>query len=74
MSNASVSIKFRWGLTPSDPEQQPVLIVGLASHLNTLTWDDVRCKLEPRVSEEVRDNHLKPFTLDLKKNVKKEYE
>ncbi|XP_026728599.1 probable aminopeptidase NPEPL1 isoform X2 [Trichoplusia ni] len=52
MSNASVSIKFRWGLTPSDPEQQPVLIVGQASHLNTLTWDDVRCKLEPRVSEE----------------------
>ncbi|XP_050552084.1 probable aminopeptidase NPEPL1 isoform X3 [Spodoptera frugiperda] len=52
MSNASVSIKFRAGLTPSDPEQQPVLIVGQAAHLSALNWDDVRCKLEPRVSEE----------------------
>ncbi|CAB3232434.1 unnamed protein product [Arctia plantaginis] len=52
MSNASVSIKFRWGLSPSDPEQQPVLIVGQASHIASLTWDDVRCKLEPRVTEE----------------------
>ncbi|PZC76739.1 hypothetical protein B5X24_HaOG204183 [Helicoverpa armigera] len=54
MSNASVSIKIRSGLTPSDPEQQPVLIVGQAAHLAALSWDDVRCKLEPRVSEEVR--------------------
>ncbi|KAJ8710379.1 hypothetical protein PYW07_009745 [Mythimna separata] len=52
MSNASVSIKFRSGLTPSDPEQQPVLIVGQAQHLSALNWEDVRCKLEPRVSEE----------------------
>ncbi|KAF9420562.1 hypothetical protein HW555_003312 [Spodoptera exigua] len=52
MSNASVSIKFRAGLTPSDPEQQPVLIVGQAAHLGALNWDDVRCKLEPRVTEE----------------------
>ncbi|XP_075985465.1 putative aminopeptidase NPEPL1 granny smith protein isoform X2 [Anticarsia gemmatalis] len=52
MSNASVSIKFRWGLSPSDPEQQPVLFVGQAAHLSALSWDDVRCKLEPRVSEE----------------------
>ncbi|XP_028174562.1 probable aminopeptidase NPEPL1 isoform X3 [Ostrinia furnacalis] len=52
MSNASVNIKFRWGLTPSDPEQQPVLIVGQAAHLNSLSWNDIRCKLEPRVSEE----------------------
>ncbi|CAH2056880.1 unnamed protein product, partial [Iphiclides podalirius] len=53
MSSASVNVKFRWGLTPSDPEQQPVLIVGQAVHLNTLSWQNVRCKLEPRVSEEV---------------------
>lgn len=52
MSNASVSIKIRAGLTSSDPEQQPVLIVGQAAHLSALNWDDVRCKLEPRVSEE----------------------
>ncbi|KAJ0171293.1 hypothetical protein K1T71_012843 [Dendrolimus kikuchii] len=52
MSNASVSIKFQWGLTASDPEQQPVLIVGQVAHLNSLAWKDVRCKLEPRVTEE----------------------
>ncbi|KAL0811796.1 hypothetical protein ABMA28_009226 [Loxostege sticticalis] len=52
MSNASVNIKFRWGLTPSDPEAQPVLIVGQAAHLNSLSWNDIRCKLEPRVTEE----------------------
>ncbi|CAH0597119.1 unnamed protein product [Chrysodeixis includens] len=62
MSNASVSIKFRWGLTPSDPEQQPVLIVGQAGHLNTLSWDDVRCKLEPRVSEEAWRRGLQCIT------------
>ncbi|CAG9793071.1 unnamed protein product, partial [Diatraea saccharalis] len=52
MSSSSVNIKFRWGLSPSDPEQNPVLIVGQVAHLNSLTWSDVRCKLEPRVSEE----------------------
>lgn len=49
---SSVSIKFRWGLSSSDPEQQPVLVVGQAGHLGALSWDDVRCKLEPRVTEE----------------------
>ncbi|XP_068624954.1 probable aminopeptidase NPEPL1 [Battus philenor] len=53
MSGGSVNVKFRWGLSTSDPETQPVLIVGQAVHLNTFTWQDVRCKLEPRVSEEV---------------------
>ncbi|XP_053618527.1 probable aminopeptidase NPEPL1 isoform X2 [Plodia interpunctella] len=52
MSNTSVNIKFRWGLTASDPERNPVLIVGQVAHLNSLTWQDVRCKLEPRVTEE----------------------
>ncbi|XP_048484164.1 probable aminopeptidase NPEPL1 isoform X2 [Plutella xylostella] len=53
MSNGSgVSVKFTSGLSKSDPEQKPVLIVGQASHLATLTWQDVRCKLEPRVTED----------------------
>ncbi|XP_060807419.1 probable aminopeptidase NPEPL1 isoform X1 [Amyelois transitella] len=52
MSNATVNIKFRWGLTASDPERQPVLIVGQVPHLCSLKWQDVRCKLEPRVTEE----------------------
>ncbi|XP_063388027.1 probable aminopeptidase NPEPL1 [Cydia fagiglandana] len=52
MSNSAVSVKFRWGLSASDPEEQPALIVGQVAHLNALTWHDVRCKLEPRVTEE----------------------
>ncbi|XP_059055657.1 probable aminopeptidase NPEPL1 [Achroia grisella] len=52
MSNATVNIKFRWGLTASDPERNPVLVVGQVAHLDLLRWDDVRCKLETRVSEE----------------------
>ncbi|XP_023948041.2 probable aminopeptidase NPEPL1 [Bicyclus anynana] len=52
MSQSPVSIKFKWGLSASDPDQKPVLFVGQAAHLNALTWQDVRCKLEPRVSEE----------------------
>ncbi|CAG4983284.1 unnamed protein product [Parnassius apollo] len=62
MSSSSVNVKFRWGLTTSDPEQQPVLFVGQASHLNTLTWQDVRCKLEPRVTEEVWKRGLSVVT------------
>ncbi|XP_013165699.1 PREDICTED: probable aminopeptidase NPEPL1 isoform X2 [Papilio xuthus] len=53
MSTAAMNVKFHYGLTASDPETHPVLIVGQATHLNTLTWQDVRCKLEPRVTEEV---------------------
>ncbi|CAF4860668.1 unnamed protein product [Pieris macdunnoughi] len=47
------SIKFRWGLSASEPEQTPVLFVGQPAHLSALSWQDVRCKLEPRVTEEV---------------------
>lgn len=53
MSNSPVNIKFKWGLSASDPEQKPVLFVGQAAHLAALSWQDVRCKLEPKVSEEV---------------------
>ncbi|XP_019869524.2 probable aminopeptidase NPEPL1 [Aethina tumida] len=44
---------FRSGLTKSDPHRNPVLIVGQAKHLSQLKFDDVRAKLEPRVTEEV---------------------
>lgn len=52
MSTAPVSIKFKWGLSASDPEQKPVLFVGQGTHLSALSWQDVRCKLEPKVTEE----------------------
>ncbi|GBP81693.1 Probable aminopeptidase NPEPL1, partial [Eumeta japonica] len=62
MSSASVTLKFRWGLTPSDPEQQPVLVVGQTSHLNAISWADIRNKLEPRVTEEVWQRGLNCVT------------
>ncbi|XP_030031119.2 probable aminopeptidase NPEPL1 isoform X2 [Manduca sexta] len=52
MTSASVTIKFRSGLTSSDPEQCPVLFVGQTFHLSQLSWSDVRRKLEPHVTEE----------------------
>ncbi|XP_049879975.1 probable aminopeptidase NPEPL1 isoform X2 [Pectinophora gossypiella] len=52
MSNGAVSVKFRWGLTPSDPERQPTLFVGQGPHLSALSWADVKCKLESKVTEE----------------------
>ncbi|XP_041978337.1 probable aminopeptidase NPEPL1 isoform X2 [Aricia agestis] len=52
MSNTSVSIKFKSRLTESDPEQKPVLFIGQPAHLSALSWQDVKCKLEPRVTEE----------------------
>ncbi|CAK1543638.1 unnamed protein product [Leptosia nina] len=50
---SGTSIKFRWGLSASEPEQTPVLFVGQPAHLSALSWQDIRCKLEPRVTEEV---------------------
>ncbi|KAI5634143.1 cytosol aminopeptidase family, catalytic domain-containing protein [Phthorimaea operculella] len=51
-NSSSVSVKLKCGLSACDPEEQPVLIVGQAPHLASLSWNDVRCKLEPKVSED----------------------
>lgn len=45
-------LHFHRELQPSDPHQSPVLIVGQQRHLAELKFDQVRCKLEPRVSED----------------------
>lgn len=45
-------LRFHRELQPSDPHQSPVLIVGQQRHLGDLSFDRVRCKLEPRVSLE----------------------
>lgn len=44
---------FRSGLSKSDPQQIPVLILGQVKHLTQLNFQDVKCKLEPRVSKDV---------------------
>lgn len=48
----STKIVFRSQLQKSDPQQIPVLILGQVKHLTQLKFEDVKCKLEPRVSEE----------------------
>ena len=49
----AVNLKFSGTLTPSDPKDHPVLIVGQRKHLANISYDDVSCKLQPRVTAEV---------------------
>lgn len=46
-------LKFSGHLTPSDPLHHPVLIIGQPRNLAKITFDHVKCKLEPRVGEEM---------------------
>jgi len=46
-------IVFRSGLEPGDPVDRPVLIIGQVEHLKRVSWETVRCRLEPRVTAEV---------------------
>ncbi|GLV36451.1 granny smith [Carabus blaptoides fortunei] len=50
---ASTKLSYRGTLSKTDPQQKPVLFIGQVKHLASLKYDDVKCKLEPRVSEEV---------------------
>lgn len=50
---ASTKLIFRGAPVPSDPQTKPVLIIGQVKHLALLEFDDVKCKLQPRVSKEV---------------------
>lgn len=51
MSNTIISINKT--LTPTDPQHHPVLIIGQLRHLSILKFEHVKCKLAPRVSEEI---------------------
>lgn len=51
-SQMATDIKFNASLTRSDPEVQPVLIIGQLRHLNLLKFSKINTKLEPRVAEE----------------------
>lgn len=50
---ASTKLSFHGKLLSSDPQQKPVLIIGQVKHLAVLKFEDVKCKLDPRVPEEV---------------------
>lgn len=49
----SVSLKFSGVITPSDPQDKPVLIAGQIKNLVKVKYDLLKIKLEPRVSQEV---------------------
>ncbi|XP_013779517.1 probable aminopeptidase NPEPL1 [Limulus polyphemus] len=46
-------IKFDGQLSVSDPHRSPVLIIGQTKHLSRTTFNDVKMKLEPKVTEEI---------------------
>lgn len=50
---AGTKLSYHGKLSKTDPQQKPVLFIGQVKHLTLLKYDDVKCKLEPRVSEEV---------------------
>lgn len=45
-------LAFQTGLTVTDPQESPVLIIGQVRHLTQLKYQQIKAKLEPRVSEE----------------------
>jgi len=47
------TLKYRVGLSSSDPDCQPVMILGQIRHLARLGWDDIKVKMAPKVTEEV---------------------
>lgn len=49
----SVTLRYSSDLATSDPQHNPVLIVGQVKNLNKITFDQVKRKVEPRVTEEV---------------------
>lgn len=48
-----VKLVFGGKLTLSDPKDFPVVIVGQLPHLTSISFDDVKIKLSPRVDKEV---------------------
>ncbi|EDV93262.1 probable aminopeptidase NPEPL1 [Drosophila grimshawi] len=54
----ATDIKFNASLTCTDPQVQPVLIIGQLRHLNLLKFSQLASKLEPRVSEETFKNAI----------------
>lgn len=53
---ANVTLRFAKTLVPSDPSINPVLIIGQPKNLARISFEDVKAKLESRVSELVYNN------------------
>ena len=50
---AAVDIVLSGSLSVTDPERNPVLIVGKLSNLRKVDYSKVQCKFNDKVSEEV---------------------
>ncbi|KAB0804806.1 hypothetical protein PPYR_01776 [Photinus pyralis] len=48
-----VKLTFNNFLTKGDPQETPVLIIGRLTNLLRIKYQDIKCKLEPRVTEDV---------------------
>ncbi|GAB0092520.1 probable aminopeptidase NPEPL1 [Sergentomyia squamirostris] len=53
-----IKISFNATLLKTDPHEHPVLIIGQLQHLQLLSYEDVRVKLEPRVTADTWANAL----------------
>lgn len=53
-----VDVKFAEGLTPSDPKDHPVLIVGKLLNLKMIPYESLKCKLSPRVDAQTYEASL----------------
>lgn len=53
MVKSSTKLSFHGNLNKTDPQKNPVLFIGQVKHLTALKYEDIKCKLEPRVSAEV---------------------
>ncbi|XP_069507160.1 probable aminopeptidase NPEPL1 isoform X2 [Ambystoma mexicanum] len=59
---ANVVLDFRGDAGDGDPPSRPLLILGQLSHLQCLSWSQLKGKLQPRVQEEVWQAALASLT------------
>lgn len=49
---ASIKVSYSTARSACDPHETPVTIIGQVKNLNKVSYDDVKCKLEPRVDKQ----------------------
>lgn len=58
---ANVQLEFQANAGEADPQSRPLLVLGQLHNLHRLPWAQLRGKLQPRVSEEVRPERRNPW-------------
>lgn len=51
---ASVVLEFKSSAGDSEPQSRPVLIIGQLANLQQVGWNQIKGKLQPGVSKEVK--------------------